>query len=130
MADYFKDTHANLPQEHLIELREKTMEKKNHLDYLCDIRDEFHKMTKEQLVEETVIAYDELVKVSKEKRELERDADVKGEMYNRMVDRLCDKVRETNEQRNFLNSLGYYQYCEDCGKWRKKCPDCGKWEKE
>ena len=79
------------------------------------------------MVNRTVIAYDELVKVSKEKRELESDVDVKGKMYDRMVDRFCTQVEKVNRLRRFLNSLGYYE-CDDCDKWKKKCPDCGKWE--
>lgn len=52
----------------LYDLSVKTDHKKSHLDYLTNIREEFSGMTKQELVEKTVLAYDRLDKITKRLR--------------------------------------------------------------
>ena len=72
-----------------------------------------------------MLAYDELVKVSKESRELKSGLSDGREMFDRLVAHFSKQGEKIFELKRFLNSSGYFE----CDKWKKKCEDCGKWER-
>ena len=75
-------------------------------------------MIKEQLVEKTVIAYDELVKVSALKRRVELDLDTKRDMFDRIIEHFPKWGEKIYKLKCTLKSFGYVE-CDDCRKWKK-----------
>ena len=103
---------SDLPQEHLTELLDETKSEKNRLDYLTKIRGEFSQMTRQELMDKIIIAYDELNKTSEQLRN-ERDL-----FYTLFKDfsKSNDKIYELKFT---LRSFGYTE-CGECGEWRVK----------
>ena len=102
-----------LPQEHLTELREKTKVVRKHQDYVGEVRLEFCGMTKEQLVERLVLAYDELVKVSTLKREVELELKDEIEQSDRFLtelEKICGRRAPAKSRWKYSNAPGQRSY--------------------
>ena len=94
------------------ELIGKTLVEKNRLDYLTKIRREFSQMTKQELMDKIIIAYDVLNKTSGELRD-ERD------LFYKLFKDFSKSNDKIFELKCTLRSFGHTE-CNDCGKWRKK----------
>ena len=95
----------------LNELMPQTKSEKKRLSYLSNIRDEFNKMTKEELVEKTIIAYDELNKTLRKLRE-------NKEAFERAIKSITRLSKSYSDLKCVLWGFGYLE-CGECGRWRE-----------